>query len=98
MAWPISVRESYVAEMSTSMGVRELSASRTDNCREISSAVSTVLRAEVCARAMGDWRSIVDTAIWTKPTERLWVLNGVAVVRRLENAVLREAPEGQGTA
>ena len=51
---------------------------------KISSAVSTVLRGLVCARAMGDWRSIVDTAIWTKPTESLWVLNGFPVVRRLK--------------
>jgi len=64
----------------------------------ISSAVSTVLRAEVCARAMGDSRSIVDTAIWTKPTESLWVLNGFAGMPRLDNAGLREAPEGQGVA
>jgi hypothetical protein len=47
---------------------------------------------------MGDSRSIVDTAIWTKPTESLWVLNGFAVVPRLENAGLRETPEGQGAA
>ena len=39
---------------------------------------------------MGDWRSIVDTAIWTKPPESLWVLNGFALMRRPENAVLRE--------
>jgi hypothetical protein len=47
---------------------------------------------------MGDWRSIVDTAICTKPTDSLWVLNGFAVVRQLENGELREAPEGQGAA
>lgn len=69
----------------------ELAAPSGRSCREISSAVSTVLRAEVCARAMGDSRSIVDTAIWTRPTESLWVLNGFAVVPRLKNAVSREA-------
>jgi hypothetical protein len=44
----------------------------TDYCREIRSAVSTVLRAQDLGGVDGDGRSIVDRAICSKPLARLY--------------------------
>jgi hypothetical protein len=56
-----------------------------------------VLRRKSCVEEGQSRRSIVDTAIWTKPlpgTQALWVLNGLVVVRRAKKRIAGDVSGG----